>query len=163
MKNRILITGASGQLGQFFVESLISNNNYVLATDIKENKILNCDFEIFDIMDYERGDYLLKKYNINQIYNFAAILSAKGEQNPLLTWEINNAGFINIANLCLKNKIKKIFWPSSIAVFGRNSNLDLVNNNEPMHPETIYGVSKLACEKAMFYFNFKNLLDIRSI
>ena len=163
MKNRILITGALGQLGQFFVESLISKNNYVLATDIKENKLLNCDFEIFDIMDEERGDYLLKKYNINQIYNFAAILSAKGEQNPLLTWEINNAGFINIANLCLKNNIKKIFWPSSIAVFGRNSNLDLVNNDEPMLPETIYGVSKLACEKAMFYFNYKNLLDIRSI
>ena len=99
MKNRILITGALGQLGEFFVKSLISNNNYVLATDIKENKILDCDFEYFDILDEKRGDFLIKKYKINQIYNFAAILSAKGEQNPLSTWEINNTGFTNIAKL----------------------------------------------------------------
>ena len=143
MKNRILITGALGQLGEFFVKSLIGNNNYVLATDIK--------------------DFLIKKYKINQIYNFAAILSAKGEQNPLSTWEINNTGFTNIAKLCLKNNIKRIFWPSSIAVFGRNSNLNLATNDEPMLPETMYGVSKLACEKSMFYFNYKKLLDIRSI
>ena len=163
MKNRILITGALGQLGEFFVKSLISNNNYVLATDIKENKILDCDFEYFDILDEKRGDFLIKKYKINQIYNFAAILSAKGEQNPLSTWEINNTGFTNIAKLCLKNNIKRIFWPSSIAVFGRNSNLNLATNDEPMLPETMYGVSKLACEKSMFYLNYKKLLDIRSI
>ena len=163
MKNRILITGALGQLGEFFVKSLIGNNNYVLATDINENKILNCDFEHFDILDEKRGDILIKKYKINQIYNFAAILSAKGEQNPLSTWEINNTGFTNIVKLSIKNKINRIFWPSSIAVFGRNSNLNLVNDDEPMLPETMYGVSKLACEKSMFYFNDKNLLDIRSI
>tara|TARA_Y100001970_G_scaffold101547_1_gene127542 strand:- start:1049 stop:1972 length:924 start_codon:yes stop_codon:yes gene_type:complete len=163
LKNRILITGASGQLGEFFVKSLIKDNNYVLATDIRENKSLDCDFEFFDIFDFEMGDQLIKKYKINQVYNFAAILSAKGEKDPLLTWEINNAGFINIARLCLKNDIKKIFWPSSIAVFGHNSNLDFVKNDEAMLPETMYGVSKLACEKVMFYFNSKNLIDIRSI
>jgi len=103
LKNRILITGALGQLGEFFVKSLISNNNYVLATDIKENKIIDCDFEYFDILDEKRGDFLIKKYKINQIYNFAAILSAKGEKNPLSTWGINNTGFTNIAKLCLKN------------------------------------------------------------
>ena len=163
MKNRILITGALGQLGEFFVKSLNNSNNFVLATDIIVNKTLNCDFELFDIMDYERGDYLINKYKINQIYNFAAILSAKGEKNPLSTWDINNAGFMNIAKLCIKNNIKQIFWPSSIAVFGTNSNLDFVKNDEPMLPGTIYGVSKLACEKVMNYFNYKNLLDIRSI
>ena len=163
MKNRILITGALGQLGEFFVKSLNNSNNFVLATDIIVNKTLNCDFELFDIMDYERGDYLINKYKINQIYNFAAILSANGEKNPLSTWDINNAGFMNIAKLCIKNNIKQIFWPSSIAVFGTNSNLDFVKNDEPMLPGTIYGVSKLACEKVMNYFNYKNLLDIRSI
>ena len=163
MKNRILITGALGQLGEFFVKSLNNSNNFVLATDIIVNKTLNCDFELFDIMDYECGDYLINKYKINQIYNFAAILSAKGEKNPLSTWDTNNAGFMNIAKLCIKNNIKQIFWPSSIAVFGINSNLDFVKNDEPMLPGTIYGVSKLACEKVMNYFNYKNLLDIRSI
>ena len=163
MKNRILITGALGQLGEFFVKSLNDTDNYILATDIRENKTLDCDFELFDILDEKQGDYLINKYNINQIYNFAAILSAKGEKNPLSTWDVNNAGFMNIAKLCIKNNIKQIFWPSSIAVFGPNSNLDNVKNDEPMLPSTIYGVSKLACEKAMNYFNFKNLLDIRSI
>ena len=163
MKNRILITGALGQLGEFFIKSLNNNNNYVLATDIKENLSLDCDFEFFDITNEDQGDYLLNKYKINQVYNFAAILSAKGEENPLKTWEINNAGFINISKLCIKNNINQIFWPSSIAVFGTNSNLSFVKNDEPMLPTTIYGVSKLACEKAMNYFNSKNLLDIRSI
>ena len=163
MNNRILITGASGQLGRFFIKSLVDLGNYVLATDIKKSNINNCDFKVFDILDLKRGDYLIKKYKINQIYNFAAILSAKGEKNPLLTWDLNNFGFMNIINLALKNNIKSIFWPSSIAVFGNNSNLNFVKNDEPMLPSTMYGVSKLACEKAMNYFNLKNIIDIRSI
>lgn len=163
MNNRILITGALGQLGKFFIDSLINQGNYVLATDIKNSNDLNCDFEIFDVNDLKKGDELIKKYKINQVYNFAAILSAKGEINPTKTWDLNNSGFFNIVDLCLKYKINKVFWPSSIAVFGKNSNLNLPSINEPLYPETIYGASKLACEKAMYYFNFKNIIDIRSI
>ena len=163
MNNRILITGALGQLGKFFIDSLINQGNYVLATDIKNSNDLNCDFEIFDVNDLKKGDELIKKYKINQVYNFAAILSAKGEINPTKTWDLNNSGFFNIIDLCLKYKINKVFWPSSIAVFGKNSNLSSPSINEPLYPETIYGASKLACEKAMYYFNFKNIIDIRSI
>ena len=163
MNNRILITGALGQLGKFFTDSLINQGNYVLATDIKNSNDLNCDFEIFDVYDLKKGDELIKKYKINQVYNFAAILSAKGEINPAKTWDLNNAGFFNIVDICLKNKINRIFWPSSIAVFGKNSNLNFASIDEPMWPETIYGASKLACEKAMYYYNFKNIIDIRSL
>ena len=115
MNNRILITGALGQLGKFFIDSLINQGNYVLATDIKNSNDLNCDFEIFDVHDLKKGDELIKKYKINQVYNFAAILSAKGEINPSKTWDLNNAGFFNIVVICLKNKFNKIFWPSSFA------------------------------------------------
>ena len=89
MNNRILITGALGQLGKFFIDSLINQGNYVLATDIKNSNDLNCDFEIFDVHDLKKGDELIKKYKINQVYNFAAILSAKGEINPAKTWDLN--------------------------------------------------------------------------
>ena len=163
MNNRILITGALGQLGEFFINSLTEAGNYVLATDIKKVNNISCDFEVYDILDVKRGDELVKKYNINQIYNFAAILSAKGENNPMSTWDLNNAGFMNIINICIDNDIKRVFWPSTIAVFGKNSNLEFANNDEPMLPFTMYGVSKLACEKAMYYFNSKNIIDIRSI
>ena len=163
MNNRILITGALGQLGEFFINSLIEAGNYVLATDIKKVNNISCDFEVYDILDIKRGDELVKKHNINQIYNFAAILSAKGENNPMSTWDLNNAGFMNIINICIDNDIKRVFWPSTIAVFGKNSNLEFANNDEPMLPVTMYGVSKLACEKAMYYFNSKNIIDIRSI
>ena len=163
MNNRILITGALGQLGEFFINSLTEAGNYVLATDIKKVNNISCDFEVYDILDIKRGDELVKKYNINQIYNFAAILSAKGENNPMSTWDLNNAGFMNIINICIDNDIKRVFWPSTIAVFGKNSNLEFANNDEPMLPVTMYGVSKLACEKAMYYFNSKNIIDIRSI
>ena len=163
MNNRILITGALGQLGEFFINSLVEAGNYVLATDIKKVNNISCDFEVYDILDVKRGDELVKKYNINQIYNFAAILSAKGENNPMSTWDLNNAGFMNIINICIDNDIKRVFWPSTIAVFGKNSNLEFANNDEPMLPVTMYGVSKLACEKAMYYFNSKNIIDIRSI
>ena len=163
MNNRILITGALGQLGEFFINSLTKAGNYVLATDIKKLNNISCDFEVYDILDVKRGDELVKKYNINHIYNFAAILSAKGENNPMSTWDLNNAGFMNIINICIDNDIKRVFWPSTIAVFGKNSNLEFANNDEPMLPVTMYGVSKLACEKAMYYFNSKNIIDIRSI
>ncbi len=163
MNNRILITGALGQLGEFFINSLTESGNYILATDIKRVNNISCDFEVYDILDVKRGDELVKKYKINQVYNFAAILSAKGENNPMSTWDLNNAGFMNIINICINNDIKKVFWPSTIAVFGMNSNLEFVNNDEPMLPVTMYGVSKLACEKAMYYYNLKNIIDIRSI
>ena len=161
---RILITGALGQLGQEFIKFFNKNNTYVLATDIRSPlKVLSCDFEIADAMDEKRIDYLIKKNNINVVYHLVAVLSANGEKNPFMAWEINMKSFQNIINLSIKKKNKKIFWPSSIAVFGTKSNLSFVKQDCILNPNTIYGISKLAGERLIDYYNNKFDLDIRSL
>ena len=161
---RILITGALRQLGQEFIKFFNKNNTYVLATDIRSPlKVLSCDFEIADAMDEKRIDYLIKKNNINVVYHLVAVLSANGEKNPFMAWEINMKSFQNIINLSINNGIKKIFWPSSIAVFGTKSNLSFVKQDCILNPNTIYGISKLAGERLIDYYNNKFDLDIRSL
>ena len=161
---RILITGALGQLGQEFIKFFNKKNTYVLATDIRSPlKDLSCDFEIADAMDEKRIDYLIKKNNINVIYHLVAVLSANGEKNPFMAWEINMKSFQNIISLSINNGIKKIFWPSSIAVFGTKSNLSFAAQDSILNPETIYGISKLAGERLINYYNKKFDLDIRSL
>ena len=161
---RILITGALGQLGQEFIKYFIKNNIYVLASDIRSPKNkLNCDFEVANAMDKERLDNLVKKYKINTIYHLVAILSAKGEENPFNSWKLNMESFQNIIEISITNKINKIFWPSSIAVFGTKSNLENVNQDPVLNPSTIYGISKLSGEKLISYYNNKFDLDIRSL
>jgi len=161
---RILITGALGQLGQEFIKYFVKNNIYVLASDIRspENK-LNCDFEVANAMDINRLDNLVKKHKINTIYHLVAVLSAKGEENPFNSWKLNMESFQNIIEISIKNKINKIFWPSSIAVFGTKSNLENVNQDPILNPSTIYGISKLSGEKLISYYNNKFDLDIRSL
>ena len=161
---RILITGALGQLGQEFIKYFIKNNIYVLASDIRSPKNkLNCDFEVANAMDKERLDNLVKKYKINTIYHLVAILSVKGEENPFNSWKLNMESFQNIIEISITNKINKIFWPSSIAVFGTKSGLENVNQDPVLNPSTIYGISKLSGEKLISYYNNKFDLDIRSL
>ena len=161
---RVLITGALGQLGHEFIKFFIKKNIYVLASDIRHPKEkLNCDFEIVDAMDNERLNIVVKKYNINTIYHLVAVLSASGEKNPFKSWKINMESFQNIIKVSIENKIQKIFWPSSIAVFGTKSNLENVSQDPILNPNTIYGISKLAGEKLISYYNEKYDLDIRSL
>ena len=161
---RVLITGALGQLGIEFIKYFEKNNIYVLATDIKfPSKKLSCDFEIADALDKESLDFLVKKNKINTIYHLVAVLSATGEKKPIGSWKINMNSFHNIIEISLDNNIKKIFWPSSIAVFGTKSNLEMVDQNPILNPNTIYGISKLAGEKLINYYNKKFQLDIRSL
>lgn len=161
---RILITGALGQLGNAFVKNFNKTNSYLLATDIKHpKKKMNCDFEILDVLNKEKIDLLVEKYKINIIYHLAAILSANGEINPFNSWKLNMDSFQNIAEVSIKHNIEKIFWPSSIAVFGTESKLSLVSQNPSMNPSTMYGVTKLAGEKLANYYFKKFKLDIRSL
>jgi len=161
---RILITGALGQLGLEFIKYFEKSDVYVLATDIRTpSEKLSCEFEKADALDKDRLDQLVKKYKINTIYHLVAVLSANGEKNPFSSWNLNMNSFQNIVEISLDNNIKKIFWPSSIAVFGTDSNLDFVSQNPSMSPETIYGVSKLAGEKLSSYYFNKFGLDIRSL
>ena len=162
--DRILITGALGQLGHAFIEHFEKKGVFVLATDIKApSKKLSCTYEKANALDSKTLDNLIKKYKINVIYHLVAILSAKGEENPFISWEINMNSFQNIIEISLKNSIKKIFWPSSIAVFGTESQLEMVPQNPILNPSTIYGITKLAGERLMSYYNKKYNLDIRSL
>ena len=161
---KILITGALGQLGHEFMNHFSNKGVFVLATDVKDPpKDLPCLFEFADVLNKNRVDLLVKKHKINTIYHLVAILSANGEKNPYNSWKINMESFQNIIEISINNKIQKVFWPSSIAVFGTESNLDLVSQNPSMNPETIYGVSKLAGEKLASYYFGKFGLDIRSL
>ena len=162
--DRVLITGALGQLGSSLQKVLYQKGDFVIATDIRyAKKRTECKFEKLDVLSYNELYKIVKKYEINVIYHLVAILSAKGEENPFHSWKINMETFQNIIDVSIKCKIKKIFWPSSIAVFGEDSNLNLVPQNAYLNPTTIYGVSKLAGEKLMNYYNHKYKLDIRSL
>ena len=162
--DRVLITGALGQLGTSLQKALNKKGDFVIATDIRDTtKNIECQYEKLDVLSYDELYKIVKKYEINVIYHLVAILSAKGEKNPFNSWNINMETFQNIIDVSIKCKIKKIFWPSSIAVFGKDSNLKFVPQNAYMKPTTIYGVSKLAGEKLMNYYCHKYKLDIRSI
>ncbi len=162
--DRILITGALGQLGTEFIKHFKKLNVFVLATDIKLPKYkLQCEFEQADSLDKTRINELVKKHDINIIYHLVAILSASGEKDPFKSWKLNMNSFQNIAEISVENNIKKVFWPSSMAVFGTESKLDLVIQNPLMNPSTIYGITKLVGEKLMEYYFNRFRLDIRSL
>ena len=164
MKKNILITGASGQLGQFFIEKLAENNN-VISTDINVSRELVKKYELkfLDALNETKVRKFIDKYHVDEIYNFASILSAKAEKYPLKSFQLNINCFLNIVKASISSSVKKIFWPSSIAVFSKESNLGYVKQNVIKNPTTIYGASKLSCEKVINYFNINGLLDIRSI
>ena len=165
MNNRVLIIGALGQLGGAFVDELLNKGCFVLAGDIDTPRHgqLNCDYVFLDALNQRKIKKVLVKHSISQIYNFAAVLSARGEKHPMKTWDINMGAFLNVVHASIGTSVRSIFWPSSIAVFSDHSGLKLVKNEVPMFPTTMYGVTKLAGEKAMSYFNSKGLADIRSI
>ena len=164
MKKNILITGASGQLGQFFIEKLAENNN-VISTDINVSRELvkKYDLKFLDALNETKVRKFIDKYHVDEIYNFASILSAKAEKYPLKSFQLNTNCFLNIVKASISSSVKKIFWPSSIAVFSKESNLRYVKQDVVKNPTTIYGASKLSCEKVINYFNINGLLDIRSI
>jgi nucleoside-diphosphate-sugar epimerase len=166
MKNqRILITGALGQLGLALIRELSKQENtYVLATDINIPKNeLSVDFEQVNALDKNRLESLIIKHEINCIYHFAAILSANGEHNPFVSWDVNVNSFQVVLSLAIKHNIQRLFWPSSIAVYGRDKNPINAPQQVDMNPLTIYGVSKLASEKLIMYYHNKYNIDIRSL
>lgn len=165
MKDKILITGANGQLGSVLTKKLqdtygITN---VIATDIKLNANFKGTFEFLDATDYNSIATVIKEHNITEIYHMAAILSAKGETNPLHTWNINNNTFLNILEAARLFGIKKVFYPSSIAVYGKNAPKNETPQDFFLTPTTVYGMSKAAGEHWANYYFLKYNLDVRSL
>ena len=161
----ILIIGANGQLGSVLSKELqkIHGKNNVIASDVYLDSTFDGVFEIIDATDIKAIEDIVNKYTVNQIYHLAAILSAKGEKNPLGTWDLNMSMMLNVFEVARISNVKKVFFPSSIAVFGDKAPLENTPQSAFLNPATVYGMSKAAGENwAQYYFN-KHGLDIRSI
>ena len=165
--DKILVIGACGQLGSELTMALgqLFGNEQIVASDIAalNESISEFAFEKLDIMDAARLAEVVKTHGITQIYHLAAVLSAKGEENPKRAWTLNMTGLLNVLETARDKQIEKVYWPSSIAVFGPNTPFDEAPQNTVMNPNTIYGISKLAGERWCEYFYEKFDLDVRSL
>lgn len=165
MKDKILITGANGQLGRVLAARLRAKygKDNVLATDIKEPDFDNYPFEFLDILNKKRFAEVIKDHKITQIYHLAAILSANGELAPKKTWNVNFNAVLNILALSEEAGIKRFFFPSTIAVFGKTTPRQMTPQHCPLLPETVYGISKATGEYWCNYFYKRYKLDVRSL
>lgn len=163
--SKILITGASGQIGSVLTEKLKEKygTDNIIATDLHHNPNYLGQFEILDVTDFEALQKLVENKGITQIYHLAAILSANGEKFPLNTWDINMKTFFNVLEVSRLHNIEKVFYPSSIAVFGNNVERVNTPQSSNLTPSTVYGMSKVAGENWAKYYTEKYGLDIRSI
>jgi nucleoside-diphosphate-sugar epimerase len=161
----ILIMGANGQIGLELAENLrgIYGENNVIAADIKELKNPAGIYEQLDVMDKNRMYEVIKKYNVTQVYLLAALLSATAEQKPKSAWNLNMEGLFNALDAAKEGLVKKVYWPSSIAVFGPTTPRDNTPQYTVMEPNTIYGISKQAGERFCEYYHEKYGVDVRSI
>ena len=163
--SRILIIGSEGQLGSELSSFLLKNieHDKIVLSDIRNNSSSDLTYQKLDALNYDEIKKTVLKYNISEIYHLVAILSAKGEQNPMKTWDLNMNSLFNILELAKNKFIKKVFWPSSISVFGETSPKNNTNQFCVMEPSTVYGISKLAGERWCEYYNQRYNTDIRSI
>ena len=162
---KILIVGSQGQIGLELTQELraIYGNDNVIASDLKAPELSNEPFETLDIMDKNRLDEIFKKHNVTQVYLLAALLSATAEKNPRFAWDLNMEGLFNVLNAAKDGVIKKVYWPSSIAVFGPTTPKKNTPQYTVMEPNTIYGISKQAGERYCEYYHQKYGVDVRSI
>jgi len=168
MKDTILIIGASGQIGTELVITLrkIYGDANVIATDIRpmaNEELSTGPFEVLDIMDQKSLFDIVKKYKVTQVYLLAALLSATAEKNIELGWNLNMRSLSHVLDLAREKHIKKVYWPSSIAVFGPSTPSILTPQRTIMEPNTVYGISKLAGERWCEYYHEKFGVDVRSI
>jgi threonine 3-dehydrogenase len=161
----ILIIGASGQLGSVLTERLQEKYgaDQVIASDLRVNPNFHGRFVGLDATDFESLKKVIQEYEINEIYHLAAILSASGEKFPLETWDINMKTFFNVLEASRLHNVQKVFFPSSIAVFGQGAPKVETPQSAPLFPSTVYGISKAAGENWANYYHQKYGMDIRSL
>lgn len=164
MRDKILIIGAGGQIGTELTEALrqIYGEEWVIASDIRENLDI-ANYQKVDVTDKDSLFECIRSHGVTQIYHLAAILSARGEQNPLWAWDINMSGLINVLEAGRELKLDRIFVPSTIAVFGIEYDQENTGQFAPLIPETVYGISKVAGESWCNYYYKKYGLDVRSV
>ena len=164
-KEKLLIIGANGQIGTVLTAALRKRygKNQIVASDIKPITKSDGPSEILNILDEKLLREIVDKHQINQIYHLAAILSAKGEENPGRTWDINMKGLFNVLEVAKMEQIEKVFFPSSIAVFGAATPQHNTPQSTILDPTTVYGISKAAGEYWCQYYHLKYGVDVRSI
>jgi threonine 3-dehydrogenase len=166
-KDRILIIGANGQMGSALTRALrqIHGQENIIATDLHlpHDGYNYLPFEILDATDASKMSFIAERYRITQIYHLAAIFSNKGDINPLKTWEINMTCLFNVMEVARVQKMKKVFFPSSIAVFGSNTPRIMTPQDTIRTPETVYGMSKVAGENWCSYYHNRYGIDVRSL
>ena len=167
--DNILIIGAAGQIGSELTVALrnIYGDEHVFATDIKhppQDVMEGGPFQLLDVMDNKRLIHFVIRHRITQIYHLAAVLSGNAERIPIQAWNINMDSLMNILDLAREvPEIRKVFWPSSIAVFGPTTPHDHTPQFTVMEPNTVYGISKLSGELWMQYYHQRYQIDVRSI
>ncbi len=165
---KVLVIGCSGQIGSELTLDLrkMYGETNVIASDIRNpnREVLESGpFENLDVLDGPRLHGIVSRYNITQIYHLAAILSGNAEKKPLGSWTINMNSLMNVLELARELKLKKVFWPSSIAVFGPSTPRFDTPQFTIMEPNTVYGISKLAGERWIEYYYHKYGVDTRSL
>ena len=168
IRERILVIGASGQIGVELTLALrkIYGNANVIASDLREeNELLKGTgpYVSIDVMNKEMLHVQVIRQSVTQIYLLAAILSATGEKNPNLAWNLNMQGLLNVLDIAREEKIYKVYWPSSIAVFGPTSPRKNCPQQTIIEPATVYGISKYAGEFWCNYYHQRFGVDVRSI
>src|SRR5450432_4637237 len=168
LKEKILVIGASGQIGVELTLALrkIYGNANVVASDLREQNPLlegTGPYVSLDEMNKEMLHVQVIRQNFTQIYLLAAILSATGEKNLNLAWNLNMSGLLNVLDIAREEKIKKVYWPSPIAVFGPTSPKQNCPQQTIIEPSTVYGISKYAGEFWCNYYHHRFGLDVRSL
>ncbi len=167
-KERILVIGASGQIGVELTLALrkVYGNANVIASDLREeNELLKGTgpYVSLDVMNKEMLHVQVIRQGITQIYLLAAILSATGEKNPNLAWSLNMQSLLNVLDIAREEKLHKVYWPSSIAVFGPTSPRKDCPQQTIIEPITVYGISKYAGEFWCNYYHQRYGVDVRSL
>lgn len=168
MQGKTLVIGASGQIGIELVTTLRMKRGKenVIASDIRatESKELSDGpFEILNVLNVDELDRIVHKHDIKEVYHLAAMLSATSEKNPERAWDLNMNSLFHVLDLAKNKKIERIFWPSSIAVFGPTTPRENTPQYTVMEPNSVYGISKLAGERWCEYYHQKYDVDVRSL
>jgi len=165
-KDVVLVIGANGQVGTALIPRLIEiyGSQAVIASDIRPSAAnLSCRFLLLDALDPKKIYETVNRYNVTIVYHLAAVLSANAERNPVSAWDLNIKTTLNVLEVAKTTKLAKLFIPSSIAVFGPTTAQREAHQFSYLDPTTVYGISKIATENWIFYYNSKHRLDIRSI
>ena len=168
IKERILVIGASGQIGVELTLALrkIYGDSNVIASDLREENALlkgTGPYVSLDVMNKEQLHVQVIRQGITQVYLLAAILSATGEKNPNLAWNLNMQSLLNVLDIARDENLRKVYWPSSIAVFGPTSPKQNCPQQTVIEPSTVYGISKYAGEFWCNYFHQRYKVDVRSL